>query len=215
MGIKKTVKVSPKHVQLFDVQPILQYLHSVSPDDGLYVYGRKTLFLLMISTGGRISEFDRIRIRNLQFIENYVRVNLDLPTKTSRSLSFEIKAFDDTRLCPVFTLKQYIGLTKQFRNSHDEKFLFLKNTGDHSSATKSTLATWIKLICLEAGIQPINSHVIRKTVTSTMFFNGLSLQELCSRIRWKSNSTFLRFYNQDMLNFSEVMLSQSSKEDRM
>uniref|UniRef100_A0A0K0G5I0 Tyr recombinase domain-containing protein n=1 Tax=Strongyloides venezuelensis TaxID=75913 RepID=A0A0K0G5I0_STRVS len=116
----------------------------------------------MLCTGGRISKFDTIRIRNLEFIENYVRVNPGLPTKTSRSLLFETKAFDDTCSCPVFTLKQYIVSVS-------------KNAGDHFSATKSTLATWIKLICLQSGIQPINSHVIRKMVTSLIFFNGFFL----------------------------------------
>ena len=87
----------------------------------------------------------------------------------------EICRFSDDRICPLFTLKEYLARTVHLRTSCTE--LFISFNKPHHKVTRDTINRWIKFTMAEAVIDTavFKSHSTRAAAISTAADHGVDI----------------------------------------
>ena len=167
----------------------------------------KTLFLIALATGSRISEVCAFRRDELHC--SFSKGNSQVKLSTAEGFRFKSERklksnpiliipallIDKLRhsLCPVEALKIWIERTSSWPNP--DHFIWF-NAASKKPANSRILALRFKqLIRLSHSYDTsANFHQIRKAATSLAFDKGLSLKEICSRANWGSKSVFFKNY---------------------
>ena len=133
--------------------------------------------------------------------------------KTLPDLTFT--QFNDSELCVVKCLRQYVKITSNLRVEDDNinrNWLILSLVKPHHPITTSTLARWLKFTINESGIDTsyFKAHSTRAAATSKAFQNGISCTEIMSQAKWSNESTFSRFYHKPVEpnRFQQAVLSR-------
>jgi len=82
-------------------------------------------------------------------------------------------------VCPVETLKAYEDRTREFRqfkSSTPKTKLFLSWIGKHNPVTSCTIARWLKIVMIEAGIDTsiFKAHSVRGAACSKAAGTGVT-----------------------------------------
>lgn len=104
--------------------------------------------------------------------------------------------YQDSDLCPVKVLKQYVECTKLIRNNVDE--LFISFVKPHKVVVSQTISRWLVEILSIVGIDTNNfkGHSFRHASTSKAARSGVCVDTILQRVGWSKNSTvFARYYN--------------------
>ena len=98
----------------------------------------------------------------------------------------ELKAFNDSELCVVAHLKQYIKMTASFS--------FVQ---PHKPISTSTLSRWCVTVMKESGVNAniFGSHSTRSASTSKCKILGLSFKEIAESAGWSNEKTFAKCYD--------------------
>ena len=97
------------------------------------------------------------------------------------------KYIENTNICPVTTLKQYLHMTS--KNRGEIKSLFITQVRPFKPASKDTIAKWIRETLSKAGI-----------VTSSAAKNGrVPIDAILKTGGWRSMKTFERFYDKKIV----------------
>jgi len=123
-------------------------------------------------------------------------------------------------VCPVETLKAYEDHTREFRqfkSSAPMTKLFLSWIGKHNSVTSCTIARWLKIVMIEAGIDTSISkaHSVRGAAYSKAAGTGVTTKQILEAADWSSVGTFQQFYHrrlesEDKTSFGRHVLSSGS-----
>ena len=107
---------------------------------------------------------------------------------------------EDTKLCPVYSIHQYIKLTAPWRTEGVPSAFFLSFQKPHKPVCKSTLARWIKDTLLQADVDTnvFKAHSLRGASTSKAFLKGLSVKEVVDHGKWSRESTWQKFYHKEV-----------------
>ena len=172
---------------------------------------RKTLFLLALASGARVSELSALS-RDSGFItfETGGEVSLSPHAKflaknedpQNRWKPWKITPLpQDRSLCPVEALKEYLSRTSQWKSGP----LFRREAG--GSITTNGIKQQILYFIKEADPHSIpKAHQVRAMATSQNYFQYMDFQALTPYTGWKSNRVFLKHYlrNIEELRFHAV-----------
>ena len=114
--------------------------------------------------------------------------------------SLKVYSFEeDTKLCVVATLEEYLKRTKVWRGK-DKSQLLLSFVKPHNPVVSSTISGWIKNVLREAGIDTkiFKGHSTRSASTSKAELTGLSVTDILERGSWTNASTWQRFCNRQV-----------------
>ena len=164
----------------------------------------KTLFLVALAAGNRVSELVALDRAAAQFLPNMAVISVkqgflfkkQTATRNPPNISFPTLP-EDKSLCPVLTLKQYIHRT---RNLPHRGSVFL-NFGSGLSLTADTLAYWMcKAIRLLVHCSNVRAHDVRKFSFSLVWTRGLPLDTIVKNAFWSSSNVSIRKYLIEVLD---------------
>ena len=160
---------------------------------------RKTLFLVALASGARVSELDALsRDKGFVQFEHTGSVKLS-PHKLflaknedpqNRWKPWDIVSLpQDLSLCPVAALKAYINRTSQWNSGR----LFRRERGGTLSidGIRQQILYFIKLADPDSILR---AHDVRKVATSINYFYHMDFDALTKYTGWRSKKVFLRHY---------------------
>jgi len=103
---------------------------------------------------------------------------------------------ENTSLCVVTTLNEYLKRTKPFRFWRKEEGadrLFLSFRRPYKPVQASTLARWIKMVLVRSGVEGYTAHSTRGAATSAAA-NRLEVRDILETADWARETTFNKFY---------------------
>jgi len=169
---------------------------------------QKTLFLLTLATGGRISEMQALKRgeASLQFRldgslhlipdPEFLAKNED-PASRRAPIYVSPLFLDDgspSPLCPVECLRSYLKKTSFLK----EGALFLNPKTLKAASCAAIRYTFRDLIILTNPEVKAKFHDVRKWASSLAFFSGMSTRDLCDRIGWTSVRVFKKHYLKEL-----------------
>ena len=233
--IRNYKKQAPRqHAQTpaWDLQLVLESLQQ-EPYEPLHKASRKfltmkTVFLLALATGHRVSELHALIRRGLeqpdkndwssvtllvdpQFIAKTAISSEALQSVTIPALTPLLSAElqDERTLCPVRALKFYLAETDKTRGTKQKLFISM-NDGYNEEIEKQTLSRWIRdtvRFAYRIKDQPepvdIRAHDTRKISSSWSVYNQVSMDNILAACTWKHKTTFVTHYMKNMSRYSE------------
>ncbi len=181
----------------------------------------KTAFLLAFATAARVSELHALDVSRVRFDRGdigAVRLGL-LPgfvaknqthgqaerDYTIRSLT-ELLGPDDTEdssLCPVRALKQYIKVTRERRKGRTRLFISV-NPKREADITRNSISLWLRsvvnLAYRQTGVpaRGSNPHEIRALAATFAFRSNVSIHRIVRGCFWATDSVFASHYLRDV-----------------
>ena len=118
--------------------------------------------------------------------------------------SLKVYSFEDTKLCVVATLGDYLKRAKVWRGK-DKSRLLLSFVKPDNPVVSSTISGWIKNVLREAGVDTkiFKGHYTRSASTSKIGLAGLSVTDILERGSWTHALTWQRFYNKQVESSAE------------
>lgn len=185
----------------------------------------KTLFLVLLASGGRRGEVHALEFESVKTSKDgtYVilKPHVGFLSKThirtggaSKLDSFIIKSIagsvdsdseGDSKLCPVRALRTYLSRTRHLRDG--KKLLFISfQPGHKKDIVRNTISGWIRKLILyvyknadEAHVlSGTQTHAIRGMAASLAYRGGTDMEELMRACHWTSETTFTNFYLKDI-----------------
>ena len=205
-GIFHLRPVIPKTIFTWDVKVVLKFLSSLEDNKlTLRMISVKLALLLVLTTGQRCQTIHAILLKNMEFGKNDVKIRIgDLlkqtkPNNHLAELYFEEYKLND-KICVVKVLKSYLQRTKDLRKLSN---LFITSQKPHAAASKSTIASWIKLGLRLTGIDLnlYTPHSTRSASTSALV-SKIPIDTIIKTAGWTNNCTFRKFYNRPVSNDS-------------
>ena len=216
-GIFHLRPVIPKTIFTWDVKVVLKFLSSLEDNKlTLRMISVKLALLLVLTTGQRCQTIHAILLKNMEFGKNDIKIRIgDLlkqtkPNNHLAELYLEEYKLND-KICVVKVLKSYLQRRKDLRKSSN---LFITSQKPHAAASKSTIASWIKLGLRLAGIDLnlYTPHSTRSASTSALV-SKIPIDTIIKTAVWTNNCTFRKFYNRPVSNdscFSTNLLAKHS-----
>lgn len=182
-GIYRLKPPAPKYNTTWDPNLVLNYLADYFPNDSITLkeLSLKTISLLALASAQRIQTLSFIKLKNIHYEPEKIKIRIDDLIKTSKPGGFQplivlpyIK--ENQKICPALTLKHYIDKTAALRNQED--YLFISFQKPHKKVGSQTLSHWVKSILAKSGIN-INlygAHSTRHASTSAAHKAGVNLE---------------------------------------
>lgn len=215
-GIFNSRPSVPKHNFIWDTKIVLNYLASLSPIHSLSLkmLTLKTVTLLLLVSSQRIQTLHLTDLDNVKFNNDCVQIHVTKLLKQSRP-SFHLapiflkKFVDNSELCIVTYLKEYIKKTSELRKSQTQ--LFISYHPPYKKVGKETLSRWVRIILAQAGIDisVFKTHSTRSaSVSKAAKFAPIS--SILNLGGWSSDCTFAKHYNKPIVNdISHAMLRET------
>ena len=166
---------------------------------------KKLATLLAILFGQRAREIlSLMDIRNITMEQTCLIIRIGDLLKTSNrkfhneELKFP-KYIENTNICPVTTLKQYLHMTS--KNRGEIKSLFITQVRPFKPASKDTIAKWIRETLSKAGIVTsiFSPHSTRSAASSAAKNGRVPIDAILKTGGWRSMKTFERFYDKKIV----------------
>ena len=194
----------PRYADTWDVNRVLLHCASLGENKDLTLKQTttKTAMLMALTTACRGSELQKMNPLLMKWNPEEVTITLDKPTKTSKqgkpNYQTSIKSFPlDRKIDAMACLQNYLEATEEFRTSNARKtHLFLSFTAPHNPVQPCTIATWLKTVMTEAGIDTsvYKAHSTRAATTAKARAQGLSVKQIVNRAQWSNAATYYKFY---------------------
>ena len=166
---------------------------------------KKLATLLAILFGQRAREIlSLMDIRNITMEQTCLIIRIGDLLKTSNrkfhneELKFP-KYIENSNICPVRTLKQYLHMTS--KNRGEIKSLFITQIRPFKPASKDTIAGWIRETLSKAGIDVsiFSPHSTTSAASSTAKKGLVPIVTILKIGSWRSMKTFERFYDKGIV----------------
>ena len=192
-----------KHIQNHPFEPLNQV--------DLKFKTMKAVFLLAITTGGRVSDLSL-----LGYKQPFLRIEKVAPglrfaptglRKQDRPKHFEHEVFVPTYphnkfLDPVRAVLIYLKATKSLREGSNSLFVTL--TEPHNAPSPQTISKWIVntiKTCYELEgkqLQTVRAHSTRSLSSSWALYSGVAMDRILQAVDWSKDTTFVKFYLKDV-----------------
>ena len=195
----------PNPAPAWSLNKVLKFIEELTEPLEETMLFRKTAFLLLLSTGWRVSELHAC-VRNKEFCrfsENstlYIRPHPSFLAKNEdpkrRWIHKEIKVLKlqdgrISKICPVTTLKEYL----RYSSDKVSGSLLLTPNNHDKKLSVHQLSTHICQLIFEAdNTTQANVHDIRKYATSCALAETMLVGDLVSAVNWSSPAVFYKFY---------------------
>ena len=197
------LRVVLKHIQNHPFEPLNQV--------DLKFKTMKAVFLLAITTGGRVSDLSL-----LGYKQSFLRIEKVAPglrfaptglRKQDRPKHFEHEVFVPTYphnkfLDPVRAVLIYLKATKSLREGSNSLFVTL--TEPHNAPSPQTISKWIVntiKTCYELEgkqLQTVRAHSTRSLSSSWALYSGVAMDRILQAVDWSKDTTFVKFYLKDV-----------------
>ena len=187
---------------MWDPDIVINYLREQTPLSSLSLkcLTLKFCMLFLLATCSRQQRLCSIKRSNIKVQKDgTVDILTDVLQKhSSRGKSLEtvtIKPFpQDRSVCVVNSLLIYMHRTKEVTNAGDQ--LLCSFAPPYKGVGTQTLASWIKTIMQEAGVDTAvyKAHSTRGASVSKLAKDGTPLHEILKRGCWSQESSFKQFY---------------------
>ena len=204
-GVNRRNPSSSHQFPGWDLDKVISFLNT-SRDNSILFLTQKTLFLVALACPLRANQFNHLCISRSTFTPEHIvlRNHPSFMAKTQRNnytpieISFR-KLPNRTKICPVRQLNFYLEYTNKVcteRNIDRRDRIWLDENFKIMSLNKmrKLFRECIFKADPNATKQSTNFHSIRGQASSRLLYNGISLQEIMSRMNWKSNSVFGSYY---------------------
>jgi integrase len=188
-GAQRLAPVSEQVPFVWDPEIPLQYLKSKPFPTLFRAAGKEALLLLLLSTGIRVSDANRLAKKMVKTGDVWAIPYLE-PRKTGPSPPQLVHAYADARLCPVRALQRYLALANPVRKPN-QPFLFISSKG--TRANVDTLRKWVTELLEAAGINA-TAGSCRSAATSAAISRNMDVDKILKSAGWAQESTFRRFY---------------------
>ena len=194
----------PASAPSWNLNKVLSMLDSMENNLPIDILQQKTAFLLLLSTGWRVSELHAC-VRNKEFCsitrEDTLRIRPHpsfLAKNESPKQRWSHKTIKPLRLaggspgklCPVTTLKEYLH---RIRHIKSDKLWFHPRSQKPLTATQ--LGTYVcKLIRRADPLKKAKVHDVRKYAASCCLAETMDVSDMVTALQWSSAKTFWRFY---------------------
>ena len=192
----------PRYTTTWNVQLVLNYIESLGDNQNisLKLLSFKLTMLLALTRPSRSADLSQLSISHRVYKSDGVCFYPQSLTKQSRQGS-QIATFffpslpDNSKLCPVVTLKAYEARTQPFRGK--ETRLLLAIIKPNHPISSSTVARWLKSFLELSGIDTsiFNAHSVRRASSSKAANMGMTTNDILKAANWSSESVFQRFYH--------------------
>ena len=219
-GMALTYPNQPVRSPDWSLNKVLLFIHNNVDNNNIYFNAQKSLFLLSIALGSRISEIFALR-RGQNFFKKLSNGSLRIYSdpsflaKNEKPLNRKGPAFIapfngptcDSSICPVKTVEKYLVLTR--RSTENSLFVHPKTLRKWSIAGMR-----LAIIRFIRKSQPEcfpRVHDLQKYATSLAFFNDMIIDDINKSVGWRSAHIFVRHYLQNIerLRFSVSSLNTS------
>ena len=199
-GFFNKFPVLPKYLFTWDVGVELECISSMDTENVQHL-SQKLATLLAILCGQRAREIlSLMDISNIAMEETCLIIRIGDLRKTSNrkfhneELKFP-KYIENTNICPVTSLKQYLHMTS--KNRGEIKSLFITKVRPFKPASKDTMAKWIRETLSNAGIDTsiFSPHSTRSAASSTAKRCRVPIDTILKPGGWRSMKTFGWFYD--------------------
>ena len=203
-GVFNEFPVLPKYSFTWDVGVVLKYISSMDTENVQHL-SQKLTALLAILCGQRAWEILSLMvIRNITMEDTCLIIRIGDLLKTSNrkfhygELKFP-KYIENTNICSVTTLKQYLHMTS--KNLGEIKSLFITHVRAFKPDSKDTIARWIRETLSKAGINTsiFSPHSTRSAASSTAKKCRVPINTILKTGDWRSMKTFGRFYDKEIV----------------
>ena len=191
----------PKHIAVWDVSLVLNYLDTKPSNDLLSIkdLSLKLVILLALTSLHRGSELHMLDLGLMSIFNDRIEFTFNKPLKHSKpgktdppSIFYEFPA--NSKLCPKHCLQSYLENTHPWRDSPSGP-MFLSFINPHNPVTKQSLTRWVKEILSQAGIIGFSAHSTRGAASSKAVTKGVAVKDILAKGNWTNRSTFEKFYN--------------------
>ena len=199
---------------IWDVGTVLLFMQTTPAAQNMTLKNltKKLTTLLALITAQRCQTLAKLDIQFMQDISDKLVFNIRGKLKTTRPGKhldpIKIVPYaNDTKLCPVLHIREYIRRTEEFRQS---SLLLLSYQKPHKPVTNATIGRWVKSTLLEAGIdvETFSAHSSRTASSSYGMLSGLTLQDVLKAGGWSNAETFARHCNKPITpNFGHSILA--------
>ena len=195
---------TPVTAPVWSLNKVLEHLDNLPNRIPLATLLQKTAFLLLLSTGYRLSELHAcVREEEFCSISKDLKLSLrphssflaknECPQKrwTHKTIStLRLQDGSVSNLCPVKSLSEYLRRTSRITRG---KLLIHPSTQEALSMHQ--LGTFIRKLIWEADpVRGAKPHDVRKYASSYSFSETMDVTGVINALRWKSPHTFFKFY---------------------
>lgn len=210
----------PRYSSTWDVNQVLEYIKIEWGDEtiSLKFLSFKLLMLIALVTGQRGQSFHLMNLEHMVDNAHSVEFTIVQPIKTTRPGSGQtvliLPAYpEDTRICVVSTLWEYLNRTHDLRSTKD-KNLFISFAKPHKPVSRDTISRWVKSTLALAGVDTgiFKAHSTRAAATAAAFRYKVPIDTILKTAGWSNVGTFATFYNkdiQDTTQFGRSLLGNS------
>ncbi|XP_046734985.1 uncharacterized protein LOC124404700 [Diprion similis] len=175
----------PKYNKTWDPSKVLDHISRFYPNSELSFekLSKKLVVLLALITAQRVHTLSLIRVENIRFLEDEIRIEIPDRIKTSgmnrNQPRLIIPAFKEKlQLCPVQTLRDYLDRSKALSSPRDP-FLIVITKAPYTHASSQTIRHWIKKVLNDSGIdRTFAAHSSRHASTSAAARQGLNMETI-------------------------------------
>ena len=177
----------------------------------LQMLGKKTAMLILLASACRKYELLAIDINHLNFNNDGVQAHLvsmpkNFTTKHPDPTVCNITILyhpEDTHICPVEHIKQYLTMTKEIRTTTQ---MFITTTPPFGPLSKDRMGKWIKnlLTVMPLTCQPGANLQSPRSAASSALYKGVPLDTILAQCRWSNSSVFFHHYYKRNPNKPEV-----------
>ena len=203
----------PRYTCTYDVKIVLDFLASLHLQTlSLRDLSMKLVLLLLLLSGQRLQTVQAFNVNDIQLNDDsctfYIRKLLKTSKPGSHKSVVVFQRYDNTDLCVLQHLKQYLSLTEGLRG--EETQLLISAVKPHKPVSIDTVSRWAKCMLRRSGvnIKTFTTHSTRAAATSKSYSIGVPLQDILSAASWSNAKTFAQFYNKPILEKSDTFGKQ-------
>nr|CAI5858847.1 unnamed protein product [Callosobruchus analis] len=194
-------RVSEKRPIIWDVQKLLDWLKTNTPDeDSIYQISRHLAILLLLASGRRVHDLTLLSVEkgHYQRLGNCVVLWPKFGSKTDkaacRQTGWKVRENSEPSIDILYWLDRLIMVSKKRRGTRESlDCLFISTRGKVRPASRAMIAGWVKTALRELGIET-GAGSVRSAVGSARFYADLQLDEILLKGNWKNATTFLKYY---------------------
>ena len=191
-GIFELRTPQPRYNETWNVCKVLHYFKHLGENSELSLKDVtfKLCALLLLIFAQRVQTVHLISLNDIRFHDDGCTIHITEKLNRSRpgfhpqTLQLPYYAEDKT-LCVVTCLREYIDRTAEFRSvGEGSDKLLLCYQQPYGPATKDTIARWLKIVLIHAGITNFAPHSFRGASSSAMLKSGVAVQDILKVAGW-------------------------------
>nr|CAI5821114.1 unnamed protein product [Callosobruchus analis] len=209
-------RVSEKRPIIWDVQKLIDWLKTNTPDeDSIFQISRHLAILLLLASGKRVHDLTLLSIEKGHYHHCAVlwpKFGSKTDKAACRQTGWKVRENSERSIDILYWLDRLIMVSKKRRGTREGlDCLFISTRGKVRPSSRAMIAGWVKTALRELGIET-GAGSVRSAVGSARFYADLQLDEILLKGNWKNATTFLKYYSKpiDRSSIDEVQPQSNS-----